>query len=253
MIKHTTQQPAPEVVSRDGRGGGGGGEWDESMGGVVCLVLPGVCSLFQSPKRQPTVPITAREAPPMTIRHHMKTLQLPPVSLLSFSVNYTNHFRQDGPRWLPAWKSITPVSATVGHRAQVNQVSHELIQVAWIRGGGGLGARQGNMLYFNLPSWAPFFFFLLFLFHPLFHHSHHILFAFSCGVSFSAPAEQLSCPRLQYSTDVWWVASLYLHVGMRAAHAEPFPPGADSSVCTASHCAVIWTDVDIMCRIFHWG
>lgn len=31
----------------------------------------------------------------MTIRHHLQTLQLPPVTLLSFSVNYTTHFLQD--------------------------------------------------------------------------------------------------------------------------------------------------------------
>lgn len=50
----------------------------------------------QSPKQQPSVPITAQEAPLMTIRHHLQMLQLPPVILLSFSVNYTNHFLQDG-------------------------------------------------------------------------------------------------------------------------------------------------------------
>lgn len=103
MIKHTTQQPALEAVSRDGRGGGegvcirqgGDGEWDESVG--VCVSSAARC-LFpsQSPKQQPTVPKTAQEAPSMTIRHHLQTLQLPPVILLSFSVNYTNHFLQDG-------------------------------------------------------------------------------------------------------------------------------------------------------------
>lgn len=50
----------------------------------------------QSTKQQQPLPITAWEAPSMTIRHHLQTLQLPPVSLLSSSVNYTNHFLQDG-------------------------------------------------------------------------------------------------------------------------------------------------------------
>lgn len=72
---------------------------------------------------------------------------------------------------------------------QVNQVSHELIQVAWIQGTSWALAKK-NMLHFNLPSLALFFFL-----HSFYRHSHHILFVFLSGVSFSAPAEQLSSSR----------------------------------------------------------
>lgn len=89
-------------MSRDRKGGGkggvesrGGDEWEESTG---VRVSSAARCLFpsQNPKQQPPVPITAQEAPSMTIRDHLQTQQSPPVILLSFSVNYTNHFLQDG-------------------------------------------------------------------------------------------------------------------------------------------------------------
>lgn len=70
---------------------------------------------------------------------------------------------------------------------QVNQVSHELIQVGLDSGG---QAGHSPIEHAPLqPAKLSFFFFF-------FHHSHHILFVFLSGVSFSAPAEQLSSSRL---------------------------------------------------------
>lgn len=86
----------------------------------------------QSPKQQPPVPTTAQEAPLMTIRHHLQTLQLPPVILLSFSVNYTNHFLQDGSAGCQPGIYHSCICICWIHE-QVNRVSHELIQVAWIQ------------------------------------------------------------------------------------------------------------------------
>lgn len=66
----------------------------------------------------------------MTIRHHLQMLQLSPVILLSFSVNYINHFLHlaAGPEIYHSCICICWI------HEQVNQVSHELIQVAWIQG-----------------------------------------------------------------------------------------------------------------------
>lgn len=86
----------------------------------------------QSPKQQPSVPITAREAPLMTIRNHLQMLQLTPVILLSFSVNYTNHFLQDGSPGCQPRIYHSHICACWIHE-QVNQVSCDLIQVAWIQ------------------------------------------------------------------------------------------------------------------------
>ncbi len=96
---------------------------------------------------------------------------------------------------------------------QVNQVSHELIQVAWIQGTSWALARRscsisscqaGLLFHYSVVFWV------------FFHHSHHILFVFLSGVSFSAPAEQLSSSRLvNINDDCWWEASRYLHVDGR--------------------------------------
>ena len=86
----------------------------------------------------------------MTIRHHLQTPQLHPVTPLGFSVNYTNHFLQDGSLGCrPGNLSICLI------HEQVNRVSQELIQVAWIQGTGWALAKS-NMLHFNLPSFIFF-------------------------------------------------------------------------------------------------
>lgn len=71
----------------------------------------------------------------MTIRHHLQMLQLPPVILLSFSVNYTNHFLQDGPPLAASPGIYHSCICICRIHEQVNRVSHELIQVAQTRGG----------------------------------------------------------------------------------------------------------------------
>lgn len=81
----------------------------------------------------------------MTIRHHLQTLQLPPVILLSFSVNYTNHFLQDGSSGCQPGIYHSCICICWIHE-QVNQVSHELIQVAWI---------QTTSWLFAKSTWCP--------------------------------------------------------------------------------------------------
>jgi len=132
---------------------GGGRWWRRVNSRVASLVLPGVCSHPKSPKQQPTVLITAREAPAMTIRHHLKTLQLPPpVSPLSSSVNYTN---QDSLGCRPGNLSFPDICVRLIH-GQVNRVSHdELMQVAQgFRGRAGPSPRARS----PLPRAKLFFF-----------------------------------------------------------------------------------------------
>lgn len=98
----------------------------------------------------------------MTIRHHLQAQQLPPVILPSLSVNYTNHFIQDGMLGCKPRNHFCICICRI--HEQVNQVSQELIQVALIQGQAGYApgehaslqrARVGPVLLFKNAFIAP--------------------------------------------------------------------------------------------------
>lgn len=171
---------------------GGGGYIREKGGrgginrGFACLVLPGVCSHPKAPSRRSDCTHNSprgagddnktSSANAAITRHHSAE----PLITQTISFKMAR---------LAASPEIYRRSICVCRiREQVNQVSGELIQVSGMQSTSWALANTKCSTSTCQPAsfFSPF----------LFSQSHHILFVFLAGVSFTAPAEQLSRARL---------------------------------------------------------
>lgn len=136
-------------------------------------------------------------------------------------------------------------------REQVNRVSCELIQVAWIQGTSWVLAKTtrststcGVVFFFFFPlssSFTP---------HPVCLPLRRV-FQCSSWAIIQLQTCKYQCWFLMRSKSLP-ARGLGERLGLNSSHRFA-STDADSPVCTASYCAVIWTDVYFVQYIFRWG